>query len=93
MLLVEDLGARAFGEELASGRTSQAELWGAAVDVLVRLRALPVMDVCSRCDDCIPIDHDTGAAACTHPKIGQRPVTANDAPPSWLSVSPLSLPM
>lgn len=48
-----------------------------------RLRALPVMDVCNRCDDCMPTDHDTGEAACTHPKIGERAVVANAAPPSW----------
>jgi tRNA threonylcarbamoyl adenosine modification protein YjeE len=42
LLLVEDLGDRGFGEELASGRTSQAELWRAAVDALIRLRSLPV---------------------------------------------------
>ncbi|HEY5827555.1 MAG TPA: tRNA (adenosine(37)-N6)-threonylcarbamoyltransferase complex ATPase subunit type 1 TsaE, partial [Hyphomicrobiaceae bacterium] len=42
LLLVEDLGDRAFGEELASGRTTQAELWRAAVDALIRLRSLPV---------------------------------------------------
>jgi tRNA threonylcarbamoyl adenosine modification protein YjeE len=42
LLLVEDLGDRVFGEELAAGRTSQEEMWRAAVDVLVRLRSLPV---------------------------------------------------
>jgi len=39
--------------------------------------------VCNRCDDCMPTDHDTGEAACTHPKIGERAVVANAAPPSW----------
>lgn len=48
-----------------------------------RLHALPVMDVCNRCDDCMPTDHDTGEAECTHPKIVARPVVANAAPPSW----------
>jgi aminoglycoside/choline kinase family phosphotransferase len=42
LLLVEDLGDRAFGKELASGRTTQAELWRAAVDALIRLRSLPL---------------------------------------------------
>ena len=39
LLLVEDLGDRVFGAELAAGRTSQAELWRAAVDALIRLRS------------------------------------------------------
>lgn len=65
--------------ELAKARND------AAVDAteIERLRALPVMDVCNRCDDCMPTDHDTGEAACTHPKIGERAVVANAAPPSW----------
>jgi hypothetical protein len=42
LALVEDLGSRAFGAELAAGRTPQAELWGAAADVLMRLRGLPL---------------------------------------------------
>lgn len=41
ILLVEDLGNRGFAAELAAG-TSQAELWRAAVDVLIRLRGVPL---------------------------------------------------
>jgi aminoglycoside/choline kinase family phosphotransferase/tRNA A37 threonylcarbamoyladenosine biosynthesis protein TsaE len=41
LLLVEDLGDRTYGAEVASG-TSQAELWRAAVDALVHLRGVPV---------------------------------------------------
>jgi hypothetical protein len=41
MLLVEDLGERSFGAELAAG-ASQAELWRAAVDALIRLRQVPL---------------------------------------------------
>jgi tRNA threonylcarbamoyl adenosine modification protein YjeE len=41
ILLVEDLGERAFAAELAAG-TSQAELWRAAVDALIRLRGVPL---------------------------------------------------
>lgn len=41
LLLVEDLGDRLFGAELAAG-TPQAELWRAAVDVLVALRRVPL---------------------------------------------------
>jgi hypothetical protein len=37
LLLVEDLGPRVFGKEL-SGKTGQAALWQAAVDVLLHLR-------------------------------------------------------
>jgi tRNA threonylcarbamoyl adenosine modification protein YjeE len=42
LLLVEDLGDRAFGAEIATARTRQAELWRAAVDVLIALRSVPV---------------------------------------------------
>ena len=41
LLLVEDLGDRAFGREIAAG-ASQAELWRAAVDALIALRGVPV---------------------------------------------------
>ena len=41
ILLVEDLGDRVFAVELAAG-ASQAELWRAAVDVLIELRGVPV---------------------------------------------------
>jgi tRNA threonylcarbamoyl adenosine modification protein YjeE len=41
LLLVEDLDDRLYGREIAAG-ASQAELWGAAVDVLVHLRRVPV---------------------------------------------------
>ncbi len=47
-----------------------------------RLRALPVMDVCGRCDDCCQALAN-GGAACMHPKIGYRATVASDAPPSW----------
>ncbi len=42
LLLVEDLGDRAFGAEIAAGRAAQAELWRAAVDALTRRRGGPV---------------------------------------------------
>jgi tRNA threonylcarbamoyl adenosine modification protein YjeE len=42
LLLVEDLGDRSFGAEIAAGRTPQAELWRAAVDALLALRAVKV---------------------------------------------------
>ena len=41
LLLVEDLDDRLFGRQIAVG-ASQAELWRAAVDALVRLRRVPV---------------------------------------------------
>ena len=41
MLLVEDLGDRAFAVGLAAG-ASQSELWRAAVDALIRLRGVPL---------------------------------------------------
>jgi N-acetylmuramate 1-kinase len=41
LLLVEDLGDRVFGAEIAAG-AAQPELWGAAADALVALRAIPV---------------------------------------------------
>jgi hypothetical protein len=41
LLLVEDLGDRLFGREIAAA-ASQAELWQAAVDALVHLRRSPV---------------------------------------------------
>jgi aminoglycoside/choline kinase family phosphotransferase len=41
MLLVEDLGDRVFTAEIAAG-AAQAELWRAAVDVLIRLRGVPL---------------------------------------------------
>ena len=41
LLLVEDLGDRLFGSEIAAG-TSQALMWRAAVDALVELRRIPV---------------------------------------------------
>lgn len=41
LLLVEDMGDRVFGVELQHGG-SQAELWRAAVDVLARMRQVPV---------------------------------------------------
>ncbi|MDX2203889.1 MAG: tRNA (adenosine(37)-N6)-threonylcarbamoyltransferase complex ATPase subunit type 1 TsaE [Hyphomicrobiaceae bacterium] len=43
LLLTEDMGDRVFGQEIARG-ASQAELWRAAVDVLVHLRTVPVPD-------------------------------------------------
>lgn len=44
ILLVEDLGDRLFGAEVAAG-ASQALLWRTAVDTLVRLRRVPVPTV------------------------------------------------
>jgi tRNA threonylcarbamoyl adenosine modification protein YjeE len=41
LLLVEDLDDRLYGREVAAG-ASQAELWRAAVDVLVQLRGVPL---------------------------------------------------
>lgn len=41
LLLIEDLGDRVYGAELQRG-ASQAELWRAAVDVLLKLRSVPV---------------------------------------------------
>ena len=41
LLLVEDLGDRLFGAEIAAG-TPQAVMWRAAVDALVHLRRVPV---------------------------------------------------
>jgi N-acetylmuramate 1-kinase len=41
LLLVEDLDDRLYGREVAAG-ASQAELWRAAVDVLVHLRCVPL---------------------------------------------------
>jgi N-acetylmuramate 1-kinase len=41
LLLVEDLDDRIYGREIAAG-ASQADLWAAAVDVLVHLRRVPV---------------------------------------------------
>ncbi len=41
LLLVEDLGDRLLGSELAAG-TSQAPMWRAAVDALLELRRVPV---------------------------------------------------
>jgi tRNA threonylcarbamoyl adenosine modification protein YjeE len=41
LMLVEDLGDRLYGCEIAAG-APQAELWRAAVDALVRLRQCPV---------------------------------------------------
>ena len=41
LLLIEDLGNRTFTAEIAAG-APQAELWRAAVDVLIRLRGVPV---------------------------------------------------
>lgn len=41
LLLIEDLGDRVYGAELQRG-AAQAELWRAAVDVLLQLRGVPV---------------------------------------------------
>jgi aminoglycoside/choline kinase family phosphotransferase len=41
LLLVEDLGDRLFGPEIAAG-TPQAMMWRAAVDALIHLRRVPV---------------------------------------------------
>jgi tRNA threonylcarbamoyl adenosine modification protein YjeE len=41
LLLVEDLDDRLYGRQVAAG-VSQAEMWRAAVDALVHLRAVPV---------------------------------------------------
>jgi tRNA threonylcarbamoyl adenosine modification protein YjeE len=41
LLLIEDMGDTVFGREIFRG-ASQAELWEAAVDVLVHLRTIPV---------------------------------------------------
>jgi len=41
LVLVEDLGDRLFGVEIAVGR-SQAEMWRTAVDALIHLRRVPV---------------------------------------------------
>lgn len=49
LLLVEDLGDRLFAAEIAAG-TSQAQLWRAAVDVLVHLRRVPVPEALSLSD-------------------------------------------
>jgi tRNA threonylcarbamoyl adenosine modification protein YjeE len=43
-LILEDLGDRAFGREVVKGPAHQAELWRAAVDLLVKLRTVPVPD-------------------------------------------------
>jgi aminoglycoside/choline kinase family phosphotransferase len=42
LLLVEDLGDRAFGAEVAAARASQSELWRAALDGILTLRGVPV---------------------------------------------------
>jgi tRNA threonylcarbamoyl adenosine modification protein YjeE len=42
LLLVEDLGDRAFGTEIGAGHAAQAELWRTAVDALIALRGVPV---------------------------------------------------
>jgi tRNA threonylcarbamoyl adenosine modification protein YjeE len=42
LLLVEDLGDRVFGNEIAAGRVAQTELWRTAVDALIALRGVPV---------------------------------------------------
>jgi tRNA threonylcarbamoyl adenosine modification protein YjeE len=42
LLLVEDLGDRGFGVELAGGRTAHSELLRAAVDALMVLRSVPL---------------------------------------------------
>jgi len=42
LLLVEDLGDAVFGLTVEKGEADQAELWRAAVDVLVHLRRVPV---------------------------------------------------
>ena len=42
LLLVEDLGDRVFGTEVAAGCGVQAELWRTAVDALIALRGVPV---------------------------------------------------
>ena len=42
LLLVEDLGDEAFGLAVEQGEADQAELWRAAVDVLIHLRGVPV---------------------------------------------------
>ena len=44
LLLVEDLGDAVFGSIVAQGVGDQADLWRAAVDVLVRVRGVPVPD-------------------------------------------------
>lgn len=49
LLLVEDLGDRVFGAEVARG-TSQSLLWRAAVDALVHLRTVPVAPVLTLLD-------------------------------------------
>jgi hypothetical protein len=41
-LLIEDLGDRVFGREVAAGPARQRELWRAAVDVLLHLRCVEV---------------------------------------------------
>jgi len=51
ILLVEDLGDRLFGTEIAAG-TSQARLWRTAVDALLHLRRVPV-------PTSIPLDEST----------------------------------
>ncbi len=40
-LLLEDLGARVFAEEVRAGTADQAELWRAATDALLALQAAP----------------------------------------------------
>ncbi|KAB2848379.1 MAG: tRNA (adenosine(37)-N6)-threonylcarbamoyltransferase complex ATPase subunit type 1 TsaE, partial [Hyphomicrobiaceae bacterium] len=44
-LLLEDLGDRVYGREVAAGLAHQKELWLAAVDVLLHLRRMPVPEV------------------------------------------------
>jgi tRNA threonylcarbamoyl adenosine modification protein YjeE len=43
-LVLEDLGHRVFGREVEHGPDHQAQLWRAAVDLLVRLRFMKVSD-------------------------------------------------
>ncbi len=52
-LLIEDLGDRVFAREVETGAATQAELWGAATDALVALRA-------SAPPDSVPV-YDHGA--------------------------------
>ncbi|KAB2915295.1 MAG: tRNA (adenosine(37)-N6)-threonylcarbamoyltransferase complex ATPase subunit type 1 TsaE [Hyphomicrobiaceae bacterium] len=63
LLLIEDLGDRVFGSEVAREPGRQAELWRAAVDVLVALRCTPVPEQLPLGDGsvyCMP-SYDRGA--------------------------------
>ena len=76
MTLADRIEAIVFAFDAGDSRRDDVRALAAEV------RALPVMDVCGRCDDCYPALAN-GGAACMHPKIGYRVTVASDAPPSW----------